>query len=305
MVEESGSVLVDADPRRLGSLGEVGPLAFGTWRFTHAGRDEARAALVAAIDAGMRLVDTADVYGLDFGGRGFGSAEELLGEVLTADPGLRDSVVLATKGGIVPGVPYDSSPAYLRTACEASLRRLQVDVIDLYQVHRPDLFAHPADVAETLASLREQGLVREVGISNHTPSQHEALASALAFPLVSVQPELSVVQLAPLRDGTLDLCCRDGVVPLAWSPLGKGRVPTGEGLRPELVEVLDDLAAREGVDRAAVALAFVLCHPSRPVAIIGSQDPARIRATTAALGVHLTRGDVYRIVEASDGVPLP
>jgi predicted oxidoreductase len=299
------SGLVDSGPRHLGSLGEVGPLAFGTWRFTHARRDAARAALAAASEAGMRLVDTADVYGLDWGGDGFGSVEELLGEVLAEDRSLRDRFLVATKGGIVPGVPYDSSPAYLRTACEASLRRLRVDVIDLYQVHRPDLFAHPEQVAEALTALRELDLVREIGISNHTPSQYDALTALLPFSLVSVQPELSVLHLDPLRDGTLDRCCRDGLVPLAWSPLGNGRVITGDGLRPELTALLDRLAERERADRAAVALAFVLSHPSRPVAIVGSQDPGRIRATTAALGVHLTRADVYAIVEASEGVRLP
>jgi aryl-alcohol dehydrogenase-like predicted oxidoreductase len=91
--------------------------------------------------------------------------------VLAAAPQLRDRMVLATKGGITPPVPYDSSPAYLRAACEASLRRMGVDVIDLYQIHRPDLFAHPAEVAATLTGLRDEGKIREVGVSNHTPAK--------------------------------------------------------------------------------------------------------------------------------------
>lgn len=302
---QDGTGLVDGSMRRLGELGEVGPLAFGTWRFVHGDISAARAALHAALDTGMRLVDTADVYGLDWGGAGFGAVEELLGAVLGEDPGLRDRIVLATKGGIVPGVPYDSSPGYLRQACEASLRRLGVDHVDLYQLHRPDLFTHPATVAEALGELRSAGLVREVGVSNHTPTQHDALAAHLPFPLMTTQPELSLVHLAPMRDGTLDRCMREGTVPLAWSPLGQGALVTGDGVPPALVAVIDELAGREGVDRAAVAVAFVLAHPSRPVAIVGSQDPARIRALGTATAVHLTRADVYRLIEASEGVPLP
>jgi predicted oxidoreductase len=213
--------------------------------------------------------------------------------------------VLATKGGIRPPVPYDSSAAYLRSACEASLRRMRVEVIDLYQIHRPDMLTHPAEVAATLAGLREEGKIREVGVSNHTPAQVAALAAHLPFPIVTNQPEYSAVHLDPLRDGTFDDCMRTGTVPLAWSPLGGGRLAAGDGVRPELLAVIDRLAEREGVDRATVAVAFVLAHPAAPIAIIGSQRPDRITASRAALDVALTREDVYSIIQASEGVPLP
>lgn len=299
------SSLVRPSARQLGSLPPVGPIAYGQWRYTTDDVASARTLVETALDAGMNLIDTADVYGLDWGGTGFGEVEALLGRVLAATPGLRDRMVLATKGGIVPPLPYDSSPTALRAACEASLRRLQVEVIDLYQIHRPDMFTHPAEVAATLAALRDEGKIREVGVSNHTPAQVAALAAHLPFPIVSNQPEFSAVQLAPMRDGTLDACMATGVVPMAWSPLGGGRLATGDGLAPELLALLDELAGREGVDRSAIALAFVLAHPSAPIAIIGTQNPDRIRASNAALGVHLDRHDVYRIVQASEGVPLP
>jgi predicted oxidoreductase len=297
--------LVDASPRRLGSLGEVGPLALGQWRFTGDDVGAATALVEAALDAGLNLIDTADVYGLDWGGGGFGACEALLGRVLTASPGLRERMVLATKGGIAPPIPYDSSPAALRAACEASLRRLQVDVIDLYQIHRPDLLAHPAEVAATLDALRGEGKIREVGVSNHTPAQVEALQAHLPFPLVTNQPEYSALALGPLRDGTFDACLRDGVVPLVWSPLSGGRLATGDGVRPELLAVLDGLAERERVDRATIALAFALAHPARPVAIVGTQRPERIAASRRAIEVTLERADVYAVIQASEGHPLP
>lgn len=299
-----GDSLVSDDRRPIGDL-TVGPLAFGCWRFTDPDVGRSRHLVETALDAGLDLVDTADVYGLDFGGEGFGHAEEILGRVLADAPGLRDRMVLATKGGIRPPVPYDSSPRYLVEACEASLRRLGIDVIDLYQIHRPDIYTHPAEVAEALDRLRDDGKILHVGVSNHTPEQYEALAVHLPFPIATIQPEMSALHLEPLHDGTLDRAMRDDVTPLAWSALGGGRLATGDGVRRELLEVLDSLAEREGVDRAAVATAFVLAHPSRPVVIVGSQNPERVSGSVAALRVHLDRGDVYDIIEASQGVPLP
>ena len=303
------SNLVRTSPRRLGRGGvEIGPLALGLWRFTGTDVGQNAALIEAGLGLGMNLMDIADVYGLDWGGTGFGACEENLGAVLAARPELRDRMVLATKGGIVPPVPYDSGAVALRAACEASLARLGVDRIDLYQVHRPDMFTHPAELADTLDGLVADGLASAVGVSNYTPAQTRALAAHLEAPLVSTQPEYSATCLDALRDGTLDLCAETGMVPLAWSPLAGGRLPAQSpdgGVRPELLITLDRLAEREGVDRAAVCVAFVLAHPTAPVAIVGTQQPERLEAMQAALGVRLDRNDVYDIVEASEGQPLP
>jgi predicted oxidoreductase len=297
--------LVDSSTRSLGSITNVGPLAFGLWRYTNTNIVAAQLTLEAALDVGMNLVDNADVYGFDWGGTGFGQVEEILGSVLAKSPGLRDRIVLATKGGIMPPLPYDSSKSYLRSACEASLSRMGVDVIDLYQIHRPDLYAHPADVAATLTELRIAGKIREVGVSNHTPAQVAALQEHLGFPIATNQPEFSAHRLHPMRDGTLDQCMQLGITPIAWSPLAGGSLATGDGVKPGLLAELDRLAQREGVDRSHIALAFVLAHPSRPIAIVGSQNIDRITDAVRALNVHLDRADVYTIVQASEGVQLP
>ena len=305
----SSTSLVDTSPRPIGDLAlQSGPLAFGLWRFTDPDVIRSTHVVEAALEAGMTLFDTADVYGLDWGGTGFGRNEAILGDVFAAAPELRERMILATKGGIVPPIPYDSSASYLRDAVDASLRRLQTDTIDLYLIHRPDLFTHPGDVAKVLADLRSQGKIREVGLSNYTPSQHDALAGLLDFPIAAIQPQFSAAHLEPMRDGTFDRAMRDGIVPMAWSPLAGGALATGDtvaAVRPELIGVLDRIAQREEVDRAVVALAFVLAHPSRPVAIIGSQQPQRIAAANTALRVYLDRNDCYDIIEASEGVPLP
>jgi aryl-alcohol dehydrogenase-like predicted oxidoreductase len=297
--------LVSDAMRRLGDEVEIGPIGFGCWRFTSSSDSHNTALISTALDLGMNLIDTSDVYGLDWGGSGFGSCEEALGRVLAGTPSLRERMVLATKGGIIPGVPYDSSGAYLIAACEASLRRLGVDYVDLYQVHRPDMFTHPEEIAVAFASLRDRGLVSMFGVSNYTPSQTMALSAYVEEPLVSTQPEFSCATLAPLRDGTLDLCMEEGITPLAWSPLAGGRLATGHGLRPDLLSVLDELAEREGVSRAAIAIAFVLAHPADAVALVGTQTPERLTEIVASTHVQLSRTDVYRIVVASDGVPLP
>lgn len=290
--------------RRLGPI-EVGALSLGCWRLTTRDIAEAGALVDAALDCGMDLIDTADVYGLDWNGSGFGSVEETLGAVIAARPTRRESMVLATKGGIIPGVPYDSSPAALRSALEASMRRLGVDHVDLYQVHRPDLFTHPEELAATLRSFVEEGRVSMIGVSNVTVAQTRALHAHLGDLLVSTQPEFSAAHLDPLRDGTLDLCMEVGLAPLAWSPLGGGRLLDDGAIRPELAAVLDELAGRQGCSRAHVALAFLLAHPSRPIAIIGTQRPERLRDLSRALEVRLDRTDLYRIIVASEGVPLP
>lgn len=298
--------LVDTAPRALGT-DPVGPIAYGLWRFTHDDIGHAQRLLEAALDAGMNLIDTADVYGLDWGGSGFGHVESILGQVLARAPQLRDRALIATKGGIRPPVPYDSSAQYLRQACEDSLRRLNLDVIDLYQIHRPDPFTHPEELASTLLELIEVGKIRHVGISNYSPTQYDAIRAALPFRLATIQPEFSVLKLDPMRDGTLDKAIADQVLPLAWSPLGGGRLFREPVDAPSLAlqQTLDRLADTNSVDRAAVALAFVLAHPSRPVPIIGTQQPTRIHSAKQALTVKLSRTDLYDVMVASDGEPLP
>ena len=282
-----------------------GRYGLGLWRFTSESVDDASRLIAAAVDVGITLLDNAAVYGRNWGGKGFGAAEELLGAVLARTPALRDKVCVATKGGITPGIPYDQSPVTLRRECEDSLRRLRLERIDLYQIHRPDLFAHPQEVADTLMALRREGKIDRVGVSNFTPAQHEALAAHLRVPIETTQPEYSVAALGPLRDGTFDLCMRDGVTPLAWSPLAGGRVVTGENLRPELLAVLDEIAAARGTSREQVAYAFVLSHPARPVVLLGTQKPERLAAAASSPVQSLERTELYRIVAASEGRPLP
>ena len=295
------------DRRTLGATLTVGPLAWGMWRFKGADLAAAQARVEAALDAGMDLLDTADVYGPD-NGEPFGAAEALLGRVLKAAPGLRDCMVLATKGGIELGAPYNSSRAYLVAACEASLKRLGVERIELYQVHRPDNLAHPAEVARAFEDLRAAGKIAEAGVSNHTPAQVAALQAHLPFALASVQPEISALSIAPLSDGVLDQAMQHGLAVLAWSPLAGGRLaqpPAGDTRAAAVAAALDRVAQAQGVSRTAAAYAWILNHPARPIPIVGSQTPERIAQAREALRVRYARADWYAVLTAARGEPLP
>ena len=286
---------------------KVSPLAWGMWRFQGDDVAHAQSLVEAAFAAGITLFDTADIYGLG-GADGFGGAERLLGKVLAEAPHLRQRMVLATKGGIEPGTPYNSSPAYLIEACEASLKRLNTDHVELYQIHRPDVLAHPEQVAETFYRLRKAGKILEAGVSNFTAGQTRALQAWLDFPLAATQPEFSALHIEPLSDGVLDLAQETRLSVLAWSPLAGGRLmapPADQPRVQRVAEALDAVATQHGATRDAVAIAWVLAHPSGAIPIIGSQSSARIPAAAKALEIPLSRAEWYAILTASRGERLP
>lgn len=258
-----------------------------------------------ALEAGITLFDTADIYGPD-NGEGFGSAESLLGEVLKRAPALKARMVLATKGGIVMGTPYNSSAEYLACAIDASLTRIGVEQLALYQIHRPDLLTHPAEVARALEAAHTAGKIGAIGVSNYTPDQVDALSAHLSLPIVSTQPELSPLAIASLFDGTLDQAMAKGMSVLAWSPLGGGRLGDPKDPRSRAVaEILDKKAEDAGVSRAAAAYSWVMAHPARPVPIMGAQTLARIAEAPDAYKPGWSREAWYEVLVASRGEPLP
>lgn len=294
--------------RTLGSSGiAVSPIAWGMWRLAEHGRTAADAAKLvhAALDAGINFFDTADIYGFD-GTGGFGDAEQLLGDVLAADPALRHRMVLATKGGIMPPLPYDQSPAYLRHAIDASLARLKVDHVDLWQIHRPDILAHPQEVARTLDDAVAAGKIRTLGVSNFTMPQIAALNQFLGHKLVATQPEISPLRITCFENGELDQAMMLGLTPLAWSPLGGGRLANPDTPRDmAVVAELDRIAAEQGVSRTVAAYAWLMAHPAGIIPIIGSQQADRIAEGAQAAKVRWSRQDWYAVLVAARGERLP
>lgn len=299
--------------RRLGNSDiEVSPIAWGMWRLAEDGRTAADAARLvnAALDAGITFLDTADIYGFDGprpdGSSGFGDAEALLGEVLAADASLRDKMVLATKGGILPPLPYDQSADYLREAIDNSLRRLKVDSVDLWQIHRPDILAHPQETARVLDDAVASGKVKALGVSNFTQGQTAALQHFLSNKLATTQPEISPLRIDCFENGELDQAMMLGLTPMAWSPLGGGRLAAPETARDKAVAAaLDAVAEAQGVSRTVAAYSWLMAHPAGIVPIIGSQNAARIAEGAQALTVRWTRTEWYAVLVAARGVPLP
>jgi predicted oxidoreductase len=290
----------------------------GTWEpaeVTDAGRAVGRRAIIAAYEAGYTLFDTADIYC-------HGESERILGAVLREVSGMRDRVVVLTKGGIRPaGDPqpnspgrYDFSSDYLISACERSLERLGLETIDLYMLHRPDLLADPAEVAQAFSQLKASGKVRYFAISNFRPSLVTALQAACPMPLVAHQVEISLSKLDAFTDGTLDQCLIERITPMAWSPLAGGLIgngatrllPSQEGYRPEgFLPALEAVAKTRGASRTTVALAWLLKHPANIMPIIGTTRPDRIREAAKAADLELTREEWYRLLIAARGEPMP
>ena len=284
---------------------DVAPIAWGMWRFAGRSREEGTALVHAALDAGIGLFDTADIYGFD-GSGGFGDAEALLGEVFAIEPGLRQRMVLASKGGIRPPLPYDQSAAYLAEAIDASLMRLKAEKIDLWQIHRPDILAHPHEVARALDKARSAGKIGQVGVSNFTQIQIGALASFLGHPLATTQPEISPLRIDCFENGELDQAMALGLTPLAWSPLGGGRLADPQDERSIAVAAaLDAVAQDRGISRSVAAYSWLMAHPAGIVPIVGSQKAERIAEAAQALTVRWTREEWYAVLVAARGEPLP
>jgi len=286
-------------------------LAYGCWRL--AGSEggpkvdpaEGRRAVQAAYDAGYTLFDHADIYGR-------GECERIFGQALKEMPGAREHMILATKCGICPpwdGAQhcYDSSAGHLIASVEGSLSRLGVDEIDLLMIHRPDYLGDPAEMNEAFTKLRHHGKVRCFGVSNFKPSQVTALQAACDFPVIANQVEVSLSSLSTLDDGTLDQCLAEKITPMAWSPLAKGALlgsPHNER-DAAVMALLDTLAARHGVGRGEVALAWLLRHPTKMIPIVGSVNPDRIRQAVKADEIEISRDDWYALLIAARGSRLP
>ena len=247
----------------------------------------------AALDAGVRLLDTADAYAIDEAH--VGDNERLIGRALR---GRGDAAVVATKGGHVRrGTDWllDGSPAHLRRACEASLRALGREAIDLYQLHRPDPKVPYAESVGALRDLRDEGKIVHVGLSNATVAQLEEAEGIVT--IAAVQNELSLSYAAPLANGEADACARRDIPLLAWSPLGG--IPSA-GDAPGRVAAVRDAAAAHGVSPQRVVLAWLIATSPAILPIPGSSRPATILDSIAAAGLELAADEIEAIGAAAD-----
>ena len=310
------SLPLSKDVRPMGKSGLASfPLAFGTMGLNPESVSDAVAVTEHARSLGFDQIDSADIYGYK-SPLGFGSIEALLGKARAASPETFKGTFTATKGGINKelGAPYVQSREYITSACEASLKRLGVETIDLYYIHRPDMLTHPEELAGALEALKAAGKIQHIGVSNFTSSQVSALASYLDSPIVAHQLEISPFEISPMTGGLLDQCMEMQIAPIAWSPLGHGRLITGntEGLSTDkaarllrIKAVIDAIALKHRTDNASVCLAFLLAHPAKIIPITGTIKTKRLDEAVAALECTLDREDWYSIIEAYNGVRMP
>ncbi|MDE2262699.1 MAG: aldo/keto reductase [Gammaproteobacteria bacterium] len=299
--------------RPLGKTGitvsAIGLGCMGMSEFYGPGNDQqSLETLATALDQGIDFLDTADMYGL-------GHNEELLGRFLK---GRRERVVLATKFGIVrnrdnPAARrIDNSPQYIRQACDASLRRLGIDTIDLYYIHRRDRSVAVEDAVGAMVELVKAGKVRYLGLSEVTP---QTLRRAHAvYPITAIQSEYSLWSREPERE-MLATCRELGVTFVAYSPLGRailtGAVKSEESFAPgdfrrtnprfqgealrknlRLVEGLAEVAKKRGASSGQIALAWLLSKNPDVVPIPGTKRPRYVSENAAAAAIRLSSEEI-------------
>ena len=263
----------------------VNRLGFGAMRITGDGiwgeppdAERAKNALRRAVELGVNFIDTADSYGPDV-------SERLIAETLHPYP---DDLVIATKGGLVRPGPgrwdADGRPEHLREALEGSLRRLRVDMIDLYQLHRPDPKVPLEESVGYLAAMKNQGKVRHIGISNATEEQLRTAEQIV--PIVSVQNRYNVVDRT--SETMVDLCEQEELTFLPWAPIQEA----------DEVEVITDAARNHGFTPRQIVLAWLLARSPQILPIPGSGSAEHVEANVAAAGIKLDQGEVAAITDA-------
>jgi predicted oxidoreductase len=291
------------DRMKLGNL-ELSRIVYGMWRLGD-DRDTSakhiRAKIDACLEQGITTIDQADIYG------GY-TAEGLLGAAFKATPSLRDKVEIVTKCGILVSAGrykgktvkhYDTTRAHIEASVDHSLREMAIDKIDLLLIHRPDPLMDHRETGAALDEAVASGKVRAVGVSNFRPWDFSLLQSAMEQPLVTNQIELSLLAHEPFVNGDIAFLQEHDLKPMAWSPLGGGRLVNDPlaGLKA----ALDKEAKAQGVDPASVAVAWLLAHPAGILPVMGTNDLARIRRFSEAQRVEMDRECWYRLYTAALG----
>ncbi|NUT54058.1 MAG: aldo/keto reductase [Saccharothrix sp.] len=276
--------------RRIGGV-EVSAIGLGAMPMSLEGRPDRAQALDTirtALDKGVTLIDTADAYSAD--DRDFGHNEELIAEALKGV----DGVMVATKGGHtrVPGGGWEVNgrPEYLKAACEASLRRLGVEAIDLYQFHRPDPAVPTAESVGALAELLDEGKIKLAGVSNFDPAQIREAREVLGGRLASVQNQFSPAFRS--SEPELELCAELDIAFLPWSPLGG---ISAAGRLGDRFAAFAEVGRAHGVSPQQVCLAWMLAKAPQVVPIPGSSRPASIADSAGAAHLELTAEELKRL----------
>jgi len=274
---------------RVGGDLTVNRMGFGAMRVTGAGiwgepKDpaEARRVLRRTVELGVNFIDTADAYGPEV-------SERLIAEALYPYP---SGLVIATKGGLTrPSAPEwvaDGRPQHLRAACEASLARLKLARIDLYQLHRIDPSVPLEDSLGELSRLRQEGKIRHVGVSNFSVAELERALRVV--PIVSVQNRYNVADRS--SEAVLSACAQRGLAFIPWAPIARGSADT---LAARTSKALEKVAADHGVSVLQVAIAWLLARSPVMLPIPGTSSVAHLEENVAAANVRLSGAELAAI----------
>ena len=278
-------------------------IVYGMWRLgddENTSPEHVRAKIDASLDQGITSFDQADIYG------GY-EAEEILGNALSGST-LRNKMEIVTKCDIIAPVGryadarvkyYDTSRAHIMASVDHSLRLMGIDHIDLLLIHRPDPMMDHHETGAALDEVIASGKVRSVGVSNFRPYDWELLQSAMKNQLVTNQIELSVLAHESFVNGDVAFHQRIGTPLMAWAPLAGGALFSGN--HPDVMSVLSNVASQNNVDETAVAIAWLLAHPSRILPVLGTNSIERIKGMSAALDVKMDRQTWYEIYTAALG----
>jgi len=278
-------------------------IVYGMWRLgddKNTSPNHVRAKIDASLDQGITSFDQADIYG------GY-EAEEILGNALSGST-LRNKMEIVTKCDIIAPVGryadarvkyYDTSRAHILASVDHSLRLMGIDHIDLLLIHRPDPLMDHHETGAALDEVIESGKVRSVGVSNFRHYDWELLQSAMKNQLVTNQIELSVLAHDSFVNGDVAFHQRIGTPLMAWSPLAGGALFSGD--HPDIMSALSNVALQNNVDETAVAIAWLLAHPSRILPVLGTNSLDRIKGMSAALDVKMDRQTWYEIYTAALG----
>ena len=278
-------------------------IVYGMWRLgddENTSPEHVRAKIDASLDQGITSFDQADIYG------GY-EAEEILGNALSGST-LRNKMEIVTKCDIIAPVGryadarvkyYDTSRAHIMASVDHSLRLMGIDHIDLLLIHRPDPLMDHHETGAALDEVIASGKVRSVGVSNFRPYDWELLQSAMKNQLVTNQIELSVLAHDSFVNGDVAFHQRIGTPLMAWSPLAGGALFSGD--YPDVMSALSNVASQNNVDETAVAIAWLLAHPSRILPVLGTNSLERIKGMSAALDVKMDRQTWYEIYTAALG----
>ena len=282
---------------------EFSRLIYGMWRLAEDSDTSAKsveAKIQTCLDQGITTFDQADIYG------GY-IAETVMGAALKANPSLAKQIEIVTKCGILVDAGrhsgtrikhYDTSRDHIHASVDASLMEMSVDHIDLLLIHRPDPFMDHHTTGAALDELVASGKVGSIGASNFRPWDWDLLQSAMKNQLVTNQIEISLKEVAPFTNGDLAFHQQRGHRLMAWSPLGGGDLM---GKNSIVASVIKRLAKQNGVDRAAVAVAFLLAHPAGILPVLGTNTLSRISTISDAITVRLGRQDWFELYEAALG----